>query len=357
MTLRPLISFLSFYWGTFIHEDPKSLRWNLMFAHAFSLLPFLFVPLFPTIGYLIFASAMFTLFYRAETPALMEIIRRNLDKTSREASFSFATTAGYIEGIILALFTGWMVENLTSGWVLLFPAYASIGLISLYFQKRLEIQPIEEKIETIKKSFSFLEPILTGLSLLKNNPQFLRFQLGYFLCGGGLMLAMPAIAVLLTGLGFGFTTLFASNCAVKEVGMILATPLWGYFMKKSRYELLSGVVFVFVASFLGVLFFLEWSSLFLFVAYFLYGIAQAGSHLIWNLSGPYFSKDAESSRYTMVNVFMVGVRGSIMPLLGGWMTDVVGPKDPIFYGILLSIAGALMVLRPQSQEKRETAFI
>jgi len=59
----------------------------------------------------------------------------------------------------------------------------------------------------------------------------------------------------------------------------------------------------------------------------------------------------------MVNVFMVGVRGSIMPLLGGWMTDVVGPKDPIFYGILLSIAGALMVLRPQSQEKRETAFI
>jgi dipeptide/tripeptide permease len=46
-----------------------------------------------------------------------------------------------------------------------------------------------------------------------------------------------------------------------------------------------------------------------------------------------------------------------MPLLGGWMTDVVGPKDPIFYGILLSIAGALMVLRPQSQEKRETAII
>ena len=356
MMLRPLISFLSFYWGTFIHEDPKSLRFNLMCAHVLSLTPFLFVPLFPNIGYLIFSSAIFTLFYRAEAPALIEIIRRNLDKKSRESSFSFASTAGYIEGIGLAFFTGWMVENLASGWIYLFPAYALIGLVGLIFQSKLEINPLERTEEGSKKRFSFLEPIRTGWDLLKNNRQFVRFQLGYFLCGGGLMLAMPAIAVLLTNLGFKFTTLFTSNCAIKEVGMILATPLWGFFMKKYRYELLSGVVFIFVTFFLGLLFFLKWGVLFLFGAYFVYGIAQAGSHLLWNLSGPYFSQEGDSSRYTMVNVFMVGLRGLVMPLLGGLLTELFEPNVAIFCGMVLSIAGSLVMLRPQTVQTDQKAL-
>lgn len=356
MTLRPLISFLSFYWGTFIHEDPKSLRLNLMCAHALSLIPFLFIPLFPTLGYLIFASAIFTLFYRAEAPALIEIIRRNLDKKSRETSFSFATTAAYVEGIALAFFTGWIVENLASGWIYLFPAYALVGLGSLIFQRRLEILPLNETEEREKKRFSFFEPIRAGWNILLNNPQFVRFQLGYFLCGGGLMLAMPAIAVLLTNQGFKFTTLFTSNCAVKEVGMILTTPIWGFFMKKCRYELLSGVVFIFVTFFLGSLFFLQSGEVILFSAYFLYGIAQAGSHLVWNLSGPYFSQEGESSRYTMVNVFMVGLRGLAMPLIGGWLTDVFGPNQAIFYGMLLSILGSLVMLRPQPIEASQKAL-
>ena len=216
--------------------------------------------------------------------------------------------------------------------------------------------PLDEGGGVRKKRFSFLEPIRTGWGLVKNNPQFFRFQVGYFLCGGGLMLAMPAIAVLLTKLGFKFTTLFTSNCAAKEMGMILATPLWGFYMKRNRYELLSGVVFLFVALFLALLFYLQWGVLVLFGAYFLYGIAQAGSHLLWNLSGPYFSGEEESSRYTMVNVFMVGLRGSVMPLVGGWLTDAFGSNEAIFFGMMLSLVGGLVMLRPQPKQKPATAL-
>jgi MFS family permease len=349
MTLRPVLSFFSFYWGTWIYEDEKSLRWNLMCAHAISLFPFLFVPLFPKIGFLIFASAVFTLFYRAESPALMEIIRRNLDKNAREASFSIATTAAYIEGILLAVFTGWMIEHLESGWIYLFPAYATIGLFGLYFQAKLKILPLNEPQATVVNRFSFVEPLKIGISLLKKNREFLQFQIGYFFCGGGLMLSMPAIPNLLTGSGFCFTTLFTSTCAVKELGMIFAAPLWGLLMKKTRYEFLSGIVFSFVALFLGLLQMLNLGIAFLFVAYFVYGIAQAGSHLIWNLSGPYFSKDQESSRYTMVNVFMVGARGLLMPLLGGWICDTLGAKIALTSGVVLSLAGTLYVCLPIRQ--------
>lgn len=316
-----------------------------MMAHAFSLIPFLFVPLFPCVEYMIFASAMFTLFYRAETPALMEIIRRNLSKNQRETSYSSATGAAYVEGILLALFTGWMIEHLDSGWVYLFFFYALIGLFSLFFQSRLEISETDSAIPKGDR-FSFLEPIRSGLNLLKTDKQFFRFQLGYFFCGGGLMFAMPAIPFFLTSHGFGFTTLFTSNSAIKEVGMILATPIWGLLMKRFRYETLSGVVFICCAVFLGTLQFIYLGVGALFLAYFVYGIAQAGSHLIWNLSGPYFSKEKDSSRFTMVNVFMVGLRGCLIPPLGGVVCDWCGPEKSIFYGVLFSLMGALLILQP-----------
>lgn len=322
-----------------------------MGAHALSLAPFLFVPLFPNISYMIFASAMFTLFYRAEAPALMEIIRRNLTKRERETSYSAATTAGYIEGIGLALFTGWMIEHLSSGWIFLFPTYALIGLCSLFFQARLEICPIEAPLLEEKPKFSFIEPILSGLELLKKKPGFFRFQIGYFFCGGGLMLAMPALPGFLTSHHFGFTALFASSCAMKEVGMILAAPLWGYGMKRIKYETLSAGVFVCVAAFLSLIHFLNYGVLVLCGAYFIYGIAQAGSHLIWNLSGPYFSKDSESSRYTMVNVFMVGLRGCLIPPIGGVISDLFGPSTAIFCAVILSLIGAIIVAtKPKEQQ-------
>lgn len=316
-----------------------------MMAHALSLIPFLFVPFFPCVEYLIFASAMFTLFYRAETPALMEIIRRNLSKNQRETSYSSATGAAYVEGILLALFTGWIIEHLNSGWVYLFFFYAVIGLVSLFFQARLEICETHHLLEK-RDRFSFLEPIRSGLNLLKIDRQFFHFQIGYFLCGGGLMFAMPAIPFFLTSHGFGFTTLFTSNSAIKEVGMILATPLWGFLMKRFRYETLSGVVFICCAVFLAILQFIYLGVGALFLAYFVYGVAQAGNHLIWNLSGPYFSKEKDSSRFTMVNVFMVGLRGCLIPPIGGMVCDWFGPEKSIFFGIFFSLIGSLYILQP-----------
>ncbi len=342
-SLRPVVSFFSFYWSSLINKNSSSLKKNLMAAHALSLIPFLFVPLFPNISYMIFASAMFTLFYRAEAPALMEILRRNLLKEERETAFSRATTAAYVEGIALALFSGFVIERLDSAWVILFPIYATISLFALWFQYRLIVTEMEIPQEE-RRAFSFIEPLKTSIEILKNRPDFFRFQLGYFFCGGGLMLAQPALPGFLTGCALSFTLLFTSMGAIKQLGMIVATPFWGSSMKKVRYETLSACTFLCVSVFLACIYLFELGMGTLFLAYFIYGIAQAGSHMIWNLSGPYFSREEESSRYTMVNVFMVGLRGCLLPPIGGLITDIFGPMSAIFCGMILCLMGTLSIL-------------
>ena len=97
-------------------------------------------------------------------------------------------------------------------------------------------------------------------------------------------------------------------------------------------------VFVFLVllgfAFFGALLILaKFSQGFIFIAYLIYGVAQAGSHLIWHLSGPIFSVDDSSSRYSGVNVVMVGIRGLIGPLLGGVLLFFLNP----IYIFLLSI--------------------
>ena len=78
---------------------------------------------------------------------------------------------------------------------------------------------------------------------------------------------------------------------------------------------------------------------FLYLAFFIYGVAQAGSHLIWNLSGTFFAADQDSSPYTRVNILMLGLRGAVMPLIGGLLCDLLGPTPVLITGMFLCFYG------------------
>jgi hypothetical protein len=77
----------------------------------------------------------------------------------------------------------------------------------------------------------------------------------------------------------------------------------------------------------------------LYAAYLIFGIAQGGSHLIWHLSGPIFSEAEESSRYSGVNVLMVGIRGLIAPILGGILNYLFGADFVFVLGGLCCLGG------------------
>jgi hypothetical protein len=56
----------------------------------------------------------------------------------------------------------------------------------------------------------------------------------------------------------------------------------------------------------------------------LYGLAEGGGKIAWNLGHLHFAKSEEAEVYMGIHVFLTGVRGLVAPLFGMWLWTVIG---------------------------------
>jgi hypothetical protein len=82
----------------------------------------------------------------------------------------------------------------------------------------------------------------------------------------------------------------------------------------------------------------------LYLAYALYGVMQAGSDLSWNMSGPIFAKDEDSTPFSETNVLAVGIRGCIVPSLGALLYSATNVTTVMVAGSLLCVLAAWHLL-------------
>ena len=167
------------------------------------------------------------------------------------------------------------------------------------------------------------------------------------------MVAMPAIPSFLTDLNVSYTELFFSLGVLKGLGFILTSNLWAKAIRRFSISLVSGVVFCGFGVFLVCLLLAAISPIFVLVAYGVYGVAQAGSHLVWNLSGPIFSGKETSFQYSSVNVLAIGVRGMFGPLVGGLIAQFLSPEIAIVTGCVIGASAMWYMLAPFVRTARE----
>jgi hypothetical protein len=88
-TLSPILSVFSFYWGAWLTHRKNRLLPNLVGAWVLARLPFLFFPWIGSFTTMFLCCSIYQIFSRASAPALMEILKRNIGKNTREHVFSF----------------------------------------------------------------------------------------------------------------------------------------------------------------------------------------------------------------------------------------------------------------------------
>lgn len=341
--LKPLVSLLSFYWGSFLLTKRHNLKNNLLIASSLSFLPFIFSPFVDHVWFFIGAGACYALFSRAGVPALIELLKINC-KENKEHYFSKASSYAYGTGVLLALLFGGLLDAYPAYWKWLFFAAALSGLAATYV---LSLIPYEQKEFTPQKTDlreSIVHPWKETYRLLQRRPDFLHFQIGFFLAGFGLMLAMPAIPGFLTKINLSYTELFISLTMLKGFGFISTSSLWASFLKRYDIKILSSATFAGFSLFLFSLLLAYFDRNWVFAAYLFYGIAQAGSHLIWNLSGSIYSGKEASFQYSAVNVLAVGLRGCIAPLLGGFIAQFLSYKLTLALGGCIGLYSAYYML-------------
>ncbi len=320
--LNPSLGLLILYWSASIHNNPQKLSANLIWSGILARMPFLFFPWVTNPWVFIACAAIYIFFYRASNPAWMEVIKQNLPNPHRGRIYSLASALAYAEGLLICLWViPWLKQD-EMAWRFCFPIAAVIGMTSVIVQNR--VVPMDYKIrqkKTKHNQFSFKDkftlPWKEAYRLMSQRPDFTRFQVGFFLCGFGLMMSsaiLPfyCVNILNVSLGEFATARLVCMC----IGYVLFSKFWS--RKLNSLPIYEFMVYVIICFILFAIFIVLASVEvnFLYVAFFIYGIAQAGSHLSWNLSGPIFSKEESSAVFSSINVLMVGVRGCMAPALG-----------------------------------------
>lgn len=345
--LKPMVSLLSMYWSSHIHGRPDRLVSNIIGARVLGYLPFLFIPWIHTPWYFIAIYGSYMMFTAGIVPAWMELLKVNLPKKTREKTFAYTQAFGYLGGGLLPFFIGGVLDGYHEAWRWVFPFAALLGLTALIFQWRMTVDikeyPLlspETKLEKVKK------PWISAWKLLEEQTDFRYFQWGFMFVGSGLMLIQPALPIFFVDtLHLSYTELAVAITLCKGIGFAVATPGWTTLLSRLKIFPFSGLIAALTALFPLTLLLAQFEITWLWAAYFIYGFAQAGSELAWNMSGPIFSKDKESSLYSSINVVAIGLRGAIIPSLGSLLIFYSSSFLTLVAGGVVCLFGALIFSR------------
>ncbi len=355
IALKPVVSIFSIYWSNWVHQRPDRLRTNLIAAGCLSYLPFFFFPVINSPWFVIGAAALYMMLKRGIIPAWMEILKLNLPEEKRKKIVSSGNSISYITGALLPLAFAPLMDVQPGIWRLFFPFAALLSLAGVYFQWRIPIDAA--MIEKVKKPLNhhLLKPWKEAWALCRSRKDFMTFQLGFMLGGGGLMVMQPAIPIFFVdSLHLSYTALAIAIAFCKGVGFAITSRIWTRFMDKVNIYRLCGIVTIFAALFPVFLLFGIQSLTWVFVAYLLYGVMQAGSELTWHMSGPIFAKEEDSTPYSSVSVMAVGIRGLFAPFLGSILCSSLGSSSALLIGGGLCIMATLYLTQKQNAFTSET---
>lgn len=351
--VKPVVALFSFYWGASLWREQEKLRSNWMSALLLARLPFLLFPFVHQIGFFILSAAIFHFFQRGAMPAQMEILKRNVPQGLRETVFTWSAALNFLFSIGIGLALGTVMDSGIENWKILFFWGGFLGVLSVILQARVPVGLSEKRVDQ-ERSSRLLTPWKDSWNLLKQRPDFARFQMGFMLGGIGLMMVMPALVLYSADdLKITHIDMTMSRFVWMGLGFVLATPFWRKNMTcEGIFKQASAANFLFALSTLAWILasFQPW---WFFVAYFLYGVAQAGSHLSWHLSGPLFAGPSQSSLFSTVNILTIGLRGLIVPGLSMLLCGWIGTFAVLWIGLVFCLAGGVYLMLKRSEQYDE----
>jgi hypothetical protein len=337
IALKPMVSILSMYWSAGVSKRRDRLVSNIIWAGVLGLLPFFFFPLTGDSWFFVFAFGLYMMFHRGSIPAWMEIMKLNIPGIARKKVFAYGSAIGYIGDGILPFLFGPMLDSYFYSWRWIFPATALLSLVGVIIQYRIPIRLAENEPiitnEPPSLTKQLVKPWKDAWNLMVERQDFRSFQLGFMLGGAGLMIMQAILPAYFKGvLHLSWTELAIALTLCKGIGFAITSQSWAHWMHRVDIYRMSSVVTLVVCLFPLCLLMANLNIIWVYIAYISYGVMQAGSELSWNMSGPIFSKDEDSSFYSSVNVVTVGLRGCIFPFVGTLLLYWTNPSFVLIFG-------------------------
>ena len=353
-TLSPILAVLSFYWGAWLSHRKNKLLPNLIVAWILARVPFLFFPYIESFTAMFVCCSIYQLFSRASAPALMEILKRNVAKNTREHAFSIYYALSVFEGIAIGLLLTQILDFSDNNWRIIFLICSLISLSSVVLQLRINVSREKEPLSSLPKKNLITHPIRESFQLMRTRRDFAIFQWGFMIGGFALMLTSPVRSIFIADvLPVSITDVTLARCVFVGLGIAGSSLIWRKALELFGIHRLTVWILLGFGLFPLILLLASTHLAWFYFAHLVYGVAQGGSHLIWHLSGTIFAGDQNSTPFTTVNVLMIGIRGAVGPVLGGLLCNYLGPMPVLFIGSCIAFAGAWVMNNWKVKQQQE----
>lgn len=341
--IKPTVSLVAFFISNMSFKKASSIRYYLITLNILGCLPTLFFPFIDSVWFLIAGFAFFHIAQRGSFPVWGEILKKQIGLPHLSRVFSKSTSIHYFLMIIVPfLFSSWL-DNVQGSWKSIFFFLAFLQLLNSF----LLIFLPSTQVDRTKESYR-----IKGYKLLLADISFRKYLIIFFLGGAGLVAIQPILPIFFKEtLHLSYQELILAFSVCRGIAFIATSPLWASFSSYISLYRLNLYVNLCSILFFALLFAAIGQSFWLYVAYFFYGIMQAGCDISWNISGPTFSKQKDSIPYSSLNLLLVGIRGCICPFLGEFLFLASNAIIVILFAGIVTFFGILYALKCDQQFK------
>lgn len=338
-SVKPLTALFSAYWNDALRS--QSIEKNLSLLIGLACLPALLFPFIESAWFFIFGFVAYFIADRAAISGWMELLKTKTPPEGRGWVVSKCSLFMYLAGAVVPVVAAPWMDRGVLNWRWLFFGLACVSLLRLVIILPLAwgvVAPPKEKGRRI----SVLGPWKRALLVLRRRPDFSYFQLIFLFGGTGIILMHPVLPKFVSGvLQLSYTDLALAFAFSKAMGYICSARLWAWAVKQTDIYLFCSVVSLFAALCLFLIPLSVHHVSILYIAFFLYGVMQGGSHLGWQLSGPAFSGKEVSTSYTGVSVMAIGLRGCFAPSIGALLGLQFGFVPTLLIGGTTCLIGTI----------------
>lgn len=349
-SLKPASSMVSYLLSSSVAGKPFLFKKYLALVNVVAALPVLAFPFVDNAWFYLVSYFIFMVGNRALFPVWTTLLKNemSLNELSKIQAQAISINQAYI--IFCPLLFAFWIDRDPQIWRTLFFLLGTVQLLNSLILHKTFFFP--NSVNTTRHSLvnlkttplkeNYLNFLTKSLKLLKEYPDFRHYLFLFFLGGAGLVMIQATLPVFFNkSLHLSYTTITLAVSVCRGIALLGSSNLWAEWSKKISLYRLNFYINILSTLFLFFVLLANFNISFLFVAYLFYGTMQAGCELSWNLSGPTFAQNQESTLFSSLNLLFIGIRGLIFPFVGSFLTTFYGPTFMFSFAAFLCVIATL----------------
>lgn len=374
--MENLAMFLALYWG-YLLARRGHLRVYLLVCGVCSRLIFLLTLLVRDAGQMVFLLAVAYVFSAMIYPAQNGIFQANFRPTLQGRYFGVATLIQNGVAVVASLGLGRLLDLHPQSFRLALALLGVAGFGYPLILSRLPTLPGTAPVasgsatagELSRASASgptaapaglpvgpfepgrlwrgVTRPFREALATYRRDPAFRWFEINFMTYGAAFMCLMPIVPIFLTErLGLNYSEISTARVLMGQIGVALLGPAMGRLMDRYHPVRLCGLAFALFSLYPVALDLAGAGTLsnpihLVYAAFGLYSVGMAGINVAWNVGSMAFAPPGQGGTYQGIHVAMVGIRGTVGPLVGFAVYELFGFRAVFCLAAGLLLAAAL----------------